>query len=402
MTSPRPRAALRRILFAVAALLIVAALGVIMYLASDWGYWQRVFNMPPDPMEWGDDFYQPVTVLSGPDSWQFPEAAPQITGLDPEAVEAAAAYAAEHNSVALLVLHRGRLVAERYWEGMDRDTLYSGRAMSRTLIPLLVGISLDRGEIDSLDLPISTWLDEWANDPRGDITLAQLLENASGLENPPLSDSYFSKSMRLSFGTDFAKVVLGYRLEDAPGRIFQLNNGVSQLLGVILERATGQPYELLVRDRLWQPMGANNGTLYMDREGGMPAVYCCIRFTPMDWLRLGALMLNDGMADGRRVLPAGWVARMATPSQANPVYGLHIWVGSPEDGTREYFPGAGLAAQHSEPFAAEDLFFAEGGGFRSLWMVPSQELVILRLGRLDRDWDSVAIPNMILRGIAAD
>jgi CubicO group peptidase (beta-lactamase class C family) len=407
---------LQRILLwpAIVVLLVVAAgIGIV---AADWPYFKRVIELPGDPGEWPESFYQPVRVIDGGSGPFFPTASGAERSIAQPALDAAAAWAGEHNSVALLVLHRGQIQLEQYWQGMTADTLFSGRSMSRSLVGLAYGDAVQSGAL-GLDDPAGRYLDEWRGDPRGRITLRQLLQSTSGLEELPLDavplhagesrlerglaklGSLTAKNTRLALGTDFGKAALSFRLEHEPGARFSFANSNPQILGVILGRALHTDYAAWIEERIWKPLGAGRAEFYLDRPNGMPAVYCCFRANPRDWLRLGSLLAHDGIYLGRRVLPAGWVATMATTSKANPLYGLQVWSGRAPAGLREYLPGTGYGVEHGEAFVAADAIWMEGGGGRTVWAIPSEDLVIVRLGRQAKGWDGSVIPNTLVRGI---
>jgi CubicO group peptidase (beta-lactamase class C family) len=139
----------------------------------------------------------------------------------------------------------------------------------------------------------------------------------------------------------------------------------------------------------------------LDSIGGQPIMYCCYLSTPSDWLRLGHLLINDGKIDGEQIIPEGWVDEMKTTSVVNPNYGYQIWVGSPPGKKRAYLPTikGGNENYHSELFAANDIFFMDGSVKIRMWMVPSEDLVILRMGRNAPNFDEARLPNTILRGI---
>lgn len=393
---------MRRLLIGLtlAAIIVVSvAVGVVV---ADWPFYQRLAHLPQTrgTGEWPESFYRPIAVVQGPSAPFFPAAGPGEQSIDPAALAQAEKWAGEHASVALIVIHRGRVQLEKYWEDMGPDRLYSGRAMTRTMVAFLYGIAMADGTIRSLDEPVETWLDEWRGEARGRITLRQLMQNVSGLEEVPLSGgSVFDKNGRLALSGDFAGAALAFGLADPPGSRFAFSNANSQLLGVVLERATGRSYESFLEERLWKPLGAGRGELYMDRDRGMPAVYCCFRASPRDFARLGALLLDDGSVGGVQVLPHGWIAEMAKTSSANPLYGLQLWSGRARAGVREYSPGNPRSGYpHSEGFLA-DMLWMEGGGGRSIWAVPSQQLLIVRLGRASPGWDASYLPNTILRGV---
>lgn len=415
---------MRRIMLVIVMCLLVAGSTAVGIVAADWPFWQRVLRVAQlsDSGEWPESFYQPVARIDGaaatagmaPAFFAPPDAA--APGIDPAALESAARWAEANNSVALLVLHRGRVELERYWQGMDGETLFSGRAMSRSLIGLVYGFAVTEGQV-TLDDPAEKFLPEWRGEKRGRITVRQLLQNVSGLEEVPLNvlntppdasqferlaylvRHFLDRNVRMTLGTDFAATALSFNPAFDAGSRFALANANSQLLGVILERATGEPFERYVQQRLWQFVAAGSGEFYLDRSNGMPAVYCCFRATPRDFLRIGALLADDGRIDGRQVLPQGWVARMRETSRINPLYGLQVWSGRAAAGTREYTTDSGRGVRHGEAYFSDDVIWMEGGGGRTIWAIPSQQLVIVRLGRASPNWDASVLPNTILRGL---
>ncbi len=381
---------------AVAAIAVLAAAALV-----DWRFWYRWYTLPEDPGEWPASYYQPVVRVPGAPGPFFPAARPGQLSIDNDALEAAAAWAEQHNSAALLVLHKGVLQLERYWRDIGPDSLFTGRAMTRSLIPLLVASALQEGALGDLDDPVGEYLPEWRTDPRGGITLRQLLENVSGLENDLLAGdpNPYNKNTQLSLSSDFRAAALDFELEHTPGEFFALSNANAQLLGTVLESATGVPYEEYLNSRLWAPLGAGPAQLYMDRPDGMPAVYCCFRATPRDWLRVGHALAVDGNVGGGQLWPSGWVEIMTRGSAEYANYGYQIWVGNPPGPVRPYRQDLDDGAPHGEPIAAERVFFLEGGGYRTMYVLPEQELVILRLGYFHPEWQTSTLPNLVLAGL---
>lgn len=384
----------------VIAVIMVAAV-VFTSVFVDWRFWYRWYTLPTDPGEWPASYYKPVVEMPGDPAAFFPAAATDALTINTASLEAAAAWAEEHSSAALLVLHKGEIQLERYWRDIGPNSLFTGRAMTRSLLSPLVAIAMQEGAIESLDDPVETYLPEWRGDPRGQITLRQLLYNASGLENPLLAGDPdpSSKNAKVSLSSDFRAAALTFELENEPGEYFALSNANAQLIGAVLESATGEAYEDYLNSRLWAPMGAGPAQLYMDRPKGMPAVYCCFRATPRDWLRYGAALALDGEVAGRQLWPKGWVEQMTTPSANYPNYGYQIWVGNPRGANRRYNQGIAKGAPHGPPIEAAHVFFLEGGGYRTMYIMPELELVILRLGYRHPDWQTSTIPNLILGGL---
>ena len=366
------------------ALCVVLFAGIEYF--SDPVFWQRYLDPPADPMEPGPDFYQPEFALNAPATPFFPSAAEP--SIDPDALQAAVAWTEKTAGTALLVLHRGEIQIERYWREGGPGELMTGRAMTKTLNALLAGVAIGDGFL-ALDDRIGDYIEEWADEPQGDITLRDLLYHASGLENPPIGPGAWNKMTRSAWTGDVVMVALGHQLEWEPGSIFDIGNVTSQLVAITIERAIGKPIEEYFLERVWRPIGADRGSFFMDRADGMIHIDCCFRTTPHNWIRLGVLVLNDGMWNGERVLPEDWVDAMTMPSPRNPNYGMHIWLG------REFVSNR----PHSEPFVRDDIVFFEGGGYRNLYTIPSEDMVILRLGKWHPDWDASYLPNTLIQGI---
>ncbi len=407
----------------VTLVLLVCGATLVGVVAADWPYLRRVVASArsSDRGEWPEELRAPVVRLDGGGSTTFfPTAAPGETTIDPAALDAAAQWAEAQDGVALLVLHRGRLQLERYWQGMRVDTLFPGGAMSHSLLGLVFGAAVADGRL-ALDDPASKFLDEWRGDPRGAITIRQLLQNVSGLAetraDPPdatpgagplaravaLLRVATRRETRLAFGADAGAAALSFPLEHEPGGRFARSDVNSQLLGLILERATGTDLERYVEQRLWAPLGAGVGEFRLDRAQGMPVLSGGFRATPRDWLRFGALLVDDGVSAGRALLPRGWIARMARDTSiVNPRYGLQVWSGRAMAGRRDNLGASTQAGvTRGENFLADDIIWMDGGGGRSLWAIPSQQLVILHLGRAAQAWDGSVLPNTILRGLRA-
>ena len=389
---------IKTIAYSLGGLALCVAIFAGVEYSSDPEFWQRYLNPPADPMEPGPDFYQPEFSLNEPETEFFPNAnAPTI---DPEVLESAAAWTEQTAGTALLVLHRGEIQIERYWREGGADELMTGRSMTKTLNALLAGAAIGDGFMQ-LDDRIGDYIDEWADAPQGDITLRDLLHQASGLENPPLGSGAWNKFARSAWTGDVVMVALDHALEREPGTVFDTGNVTSQLIAITVQRVVGKPIQDYFLERIWRPIGADRGSFFMDRADGMIHIDCCFRTTPHNWIRLGALVLNDGVWNGERVLPQGWVEAMTTPSPRNPNFGLHIWLGKEFVENRAYSELREVGIPHKAPFIRDDIAFFEGGGYRTMYIIPSEDMVILRLGKSHPDWDSSYLPNLLIEGIIA-
>ena len=318
------------------------------------------------------------------------------TTLAAKPLVAAEALASKTSTVALLVWHRGALRYEKYWPPFDATTRTNPNSMHKTVLALAIGAAVTDGVIPSSDSKASRWLTEWQGDARRDVTVEDLLRMHSGVELPRFGTW---KATKLLLGSDLPGAVLSLGYSRAPGTYFEYNNASSQLLLLLLERATGQRYADYLSSRLWQPLGAAEAGLWMDREGGVPRGFCCLFVSARDWLRVGLLLAADGKVGERQLVASEWVQAMKTPSSTNPNFGMHLWLGSPP-GTQRKNNDYSVKAFHSEKFLPDDVYYIDGFGGQRVYIVPSRELIVVRTGVSQLDWDDAPLINTIIR--AAD
>lgn len=314
---------------------------------------------------------------------------------DPDLFAEAVEYADASNSVALLVQQAGVIRYERYWPPYGPETRTNPNSMHKPVLALLIGAAIADGYIESLDAKAATWLTEWQEDPRREITVRQLLQMSSGLEIPVFGTW---KSARILFGSDLVAGVMDLQAEKPAGSEFQYSNANSQLLALIIERATQEPYAQYLSRRLWQPLGAQDAFLWLDRDGGMPRGFCCLFASARDWLRVGELILGEGERAGERIVPKDYVSQMLTPSALNPNFGFQIWLGSPASEIRKYNDFT-VTAYHSAPFVVSDVIYIDGFGGQRVYIIPSQQLIIVRTGVSRTDWDDAILVNAISRAL---
>jgi CubicO group peptidase (beta-lactamase class C family) len=320
----------------------------------------------------------------------------ESTTLAAKRLAAAEALASKTSSVALLVWHRGALRYEKYWPPFDVTTRTNPNSMHKAVLALAIGAAVTDGVIPSLDSKASRWLTEWQGDARRDVTVEDLLRMHSGIELPRFGTW---KATKLLLGSDLPGAVLSLGYSRAPGTYFEYNNASSQLLLLLVERATGQRYADYLASRLWQPLGAAEAALWMDREGGVPRGFCCLFASARDWLRVGLLLAADGKVGERQLIASEWVQAMKTPSSTNPNFGMHLWLGSPPTKERKYNDYS-VKAFHSEKFLADDIYYIDGFGGQRVYVVPSRDLIVVRTGVSQLDWDDAPLINTIIR--AAD
>jgi len=391
------------------ALLILVALIALPNLAMTVLYFddpllvQRFFTLF-NPQAGDYDTLRPREVVDGLTARALPVATDATRSISEDALESMRRYAEEQDSFALVVMHRGVLQTEWYASGWSADSLTQSQSMHKSVLPLLIGAAIRDGAIDSVDDPASRYLTEWRNDPRGEITLEELMHMTSGLVEYSFSLNPFSDAFQWLFASDSTPVQLRIPRAKEPGTAFEYNNVNSELLGLIIERATGQRYAEYFARKLWRPIGGARAELWLDSEGGKAHSSCCLLATARDWARFGQLLLGRGSLDGRAVVDEPYFEKMITASPVNDWYGYQIWLGY----SRELNPRAPLLAggyQRSDPFDATDTYYASGFGAQRVYVVPSAELVIVRMGPssgrtpVRESWDNTFLVNTALRGM---
>jgi CubicO group peptidase (beta-lactamase class C family) len=360
----RLRKRMKRTLLALGGVIVVA-------IAAGGWLWHQHFAA----REGGS--YQPRELLKGANEPVAPRVAPELEQLDTQGLEDAAAYAAAHGSRALIVSRHDHIVFERYWQGTHFDTLADAQGFTPLLAALATGTAVSHRMIGWPDEPVSAFLAEWSRDPRGAITVRNLMHMASGLAprtatQPP---------------QDLVAGVLALPLASAPGSVRVEKSADPQLLALVIERATHQRYADYVSQALWRRLGAGDAWLWLDRAGGTTHADCCMLAQQGDWIRVGELLLRDGNYRGSEVIRPGWVTLMRSPSSADADHGSYVRL------------GAHVPVGH-EPYARPDVFVVEGGkGGNRLWVVPSMQIAILCTGSpegRDAGWEETRVPNLVM------
>ncbi len=322
-------------------------------------------------------------------------------GIDPTALAAAQAYADAQHSYALIVARNGRLVHERYAPGFSRTSRYATASMHKAVLALAFGDAIARGRIRLTD-PLARHLPELKDDPKGAVTIEQLLRMTAGVGSPPATAAdVVTPSEELMFGSDIRAAVRRFTVVLPPGSEFAYQNISTQLAGLALQAAIGERYATYLSRTLWAPIGAGDAALWLDRPGGDPHLFCCLQATARDWLRVGELLRNGGKVDGRQVVDADWVRAVVAPSPYNANFGMNVWRGTPYLPVRRYARMVDMTVASAAPFARDDVIFIDGAGGQRVYVVPSAGLTVVRIGKPSTTWDESYLVNQLLAGVTS-
>jgi CubicO group peptidase (beta-lactamase class C family) len=283
------------------------------------------------------------------------------------------------NTRAIVVLKDGRVVAERYSDGVGIDTPLLGFSATKSVISALAGILVRKGALKLHEpAPVPAW--HGHGDPRRAITPDHLLRHTAGLALGSSLQASLTSALepvnRMKFvESDMAAYAESMPLEQVPGAAWNYHDGNTVILAHLIRHAAGGSAADMMRfarQELFGPLGMRHVTIEFDASGNAEGSSQMLA-SARDWARFGQLYLNDGVAGGRRILPEGWVAYSASPTPS-------AWVGQ----------GAGFWTNLGDSFGARyrtghgwprDAFFAKGTIGQYVIIVPSEKLVIVRLGR---------------------
>ena len=283
---------------------------------------------------------------------------------------------------ALVVMHEGEVVAERYAPDFDADMRFSGWSMSKSVTAVLVGMMVADGRLrldDAASVP--RW--QRPGDPRSAITLRHLLQMRSGLHHQEGGDPpYRSDDVRLLFldgRDDTAGWAQAQSLEFEPGETFAYSTATTAILSdiatdVIAPDAPADERQAtmaqFVRDRLAVPLGMESLVGEYDASGTLMGA-SHFWATARDWARFGDFLRNYGSVAGAQIVPRGWIEFMRRPSPAAPDYGAQLWLNRPSESERSIvFGGA----------HGESIFAAVGHLGQYVIVDPQRRLTIARLG----------------------
>jgi CubicO group peptidase (beta-lactamase class C family) len=268
-----------------------------------------------------------------------------------------------------VIVQGGRLLIERYAEGFGPDVTCRSWSMAKSITQALVGLAVGDGRLD-IDAPADAPAWRGADDPRAAITLDHLLRMSSGLAwVEDYSPQSLSDVMEMLFGKgagDVAAFAEAVSLAHPPGTFFYYSSGTTSIVSACLGRAlsaTGRAMEAFMRARLFDPLGMTSAAPRFDAAGtfiGSSFCFC----TPRDFARFGLLYLRDGLWEGRRLLPEGWVDYARTPTFQQPGadvdgrYGAHWWLDIAGPGS---FSANGYEGQHIVLCPDRDLIIVRHG-----------------------------------------
>jgi CubicO group peptidase (beta-lactamase class C family) len=302
--------------------------------------------------------------------------------LDRKKLQDAVSFAFENRDQltrAVVILYKGKIVAERYGEGISRHTRLLGWSMAKSITGTLVGLLVQEGRLDILKpAPIPHWKNEKEHSR---INVEHLLQQTSGID---FEENYtkFSPVTNMLFNKgDMAEYAAGRPVKYPPGTVFNYSGGNSNILSFIVRKVVGEDnYHHFPYRSLFQPIGMHSAILETDAAGNFVGS-SYVHATALDYARYGLFYLQDGVWNGKRFLPEDWVRKTSTPAPGNPLknYGYQFWLNGwnkKDHSIRDY------------PSVPADMYYADGYGGQRIFIIPSRDLVVVRMGLKVMEEDS--------------
>lgn len=270
-----------------------------------------------------------------------------------------------NDAVAFLIAHKGEIVAENYFVGYDDRSKTNSFSMAKTVISLLLGKAIEDGYVKSFDQKITDFIPEFEDQITGEIpTIGSFCTMTSGYVWDENYYSPFSPTVELLYGSNVEDFVLEGNIVDAEKSEHYYSSASTQVLAVALTRALKAKNENLnlseyLSRNFWQPLGMNDDGVWHLDNNGMELSFCCINTNARNFAKLGQMMLQNGKYNGKQLIDSAYVAQMSVPFAVD-FYGYATWINTTYD--TPYYLFRGHLGQY-------------------IIVVPSEELVIVRLGK---------------------
>ncbi|MEO8773807.1 MAG: serine hydrolase [Gelidibacter sp.] len=266
-------------------------------------------------------------------------------------------------TIAYVIIKNDSIWFENYYDGFGEDSKSNSFSMAKSYVSGLMQKAIEQGHIKGLDQPVSDYFPEFSEGKAAKMTVGDLSSMSSGTDWVEAYYSPLSITTRAYFDDNLAKVILGLNMENDPGQKYKYSSGDTQLLAMVIEKATGKKLYDYLSESFWKPLGSENSTLWqVDSEGkDLVKAFCCIASNAKDFARYGKLFKDHGKWNGTQVLDSAFVAKSITPRfPESPEYGYGWWL--------------------IQDYKGKDFFMMRGHLGQYVIVQPDDNMIIVRLG----------------------
>lgn len=295
----------------------------------------------------------------------------------------------EYETVAFLVVKNDSILHEEYWDGYSDSSYSNSFSMAKSIVSLLIGCLLDEGKIKSLDQPMTDFLTTFKGPGYNRITIKDLLTMSSGLNWDETYSDAFSITTKAYYGKDLPELVYSLVPIEEPGKIHRYKSGDTQLLSMIVEKASGKHLADYASEKLWKPLGAEHSALWsLDRGEGNEKAYCCFNSNARDFARIGQLLLDSGMVNGNQVVSKEYLRQATSPA---------TWLKNKKGVTCDWYGYQFWMTTYK----GMKINFCRGILGQYIFMIPDKHMVIVRLGHKRSDESKGMVPTDVFMFIDA-
>lgn len=262
-------------------------------------------------------------------------------------------------TIAFVIIKNDSVWFENYYDGFNAESKTNSFSMAKSITTSLLGKAIMQGHIKGLDQPVSDFYPEYSY---ATTTVGDLASMASGLDWVENYTGPFSVTARANYAADLEKTILNQKIVKEPGKSFEYLSGNTQLLGMIIQKATGKSLAEYLSETFWKPMGATENALWEldDDEHRLAKAFCCISSNAKDFARFGKLYKDYGKWNGEQLLDSAFVVKSITPRfKESPQYGYGWWL--KDIGDKHFFMMRGHLGQY-------------------VFVEPNDNVIIVRLG----------------------
>ena len=272
----------------------------------------------------------------------------------------------ERKTKSFLVIKNDSILFEKYYDGHKQTDISNSFSVAKSIVTSMMGKAIMEGKIKSLDQPVSDFFEEYKNGLASELTVGDLASMSSGMKWNEKYYSVINITSESYFTDDLRSVILGQEIENKPGKGFRYSSGDTQLLAMIIEKATGTSLSNYLSQKFWDPMGAENLALWQidSEESGMEKAYCCIAATARDFARFGKLYIDKGKWGDTKILDSSFVELSLNPVfDDSPFYGYGWWLYEFEG--KKVFTMNGHRGQFVISFPDENIIIVRQGDFNN-------------------------------------
>ena len=280
----------------------------------------------------------------------------------------------DNQTAAFLVIKNDSLFFEKYYDGYSQDSKSNAFSMAKSYVSALLGKAIMDGYIKSFDQAVKDFIPELKGAYADEVTVGDLASMASGQRWDEAYYSPVSVTTAAYFVEDLEKLILDQPIDQAPGKSFIYKSGTTQLLAMVIVKATGKNLTDYLYESFWNPMGAEHQALWQldSEENGMEKAYCCITSNARDFARLSKLYKNHGKWDGKILLDSTFIAKSLTPRfEDSQQYGYSWWL---------------------KNYKGYKVFMNRGHLGQYVITIPEENLILVRLGHSKGPKGKIADP----------